>query len=90
MQHGYRKSNYCKRIIRRFVVKCGQIKKIECERECYAMHSSGKNSLAAGLSPYKIAKMDAFASKLAGRLFSPFCMARSVHKIFTKELALTS
>ena len=38
---------------------------------------------------YKIAKMDAFASKLAGRLFSPFCMARSVHKIFTKELALT-
>ena len=61
-----------------------------CEAERYAMHSSGKNSLAAGLSPYKIAKMDAFASKLAGRLFSPFCMARSVHKIFTKELALTS
>ena len=54
------------------------------------MHSSGKNSLAAGLSPYKIAKIDTFASKLAGRLFSPFCMARSVHKIFTKELALTS
>ena len=54
------------------------------------MHSPEKNSLAAGLSPYKIAKMDAFASKLAGRLFSPFCMARSVHKIFTKELALTS
>ena len=52
--------------------------------ECYAMHSSGKNSLAVGLSPYKIAKKDAFASKLAGRLFSPFCMARSVHKIFTK------
>ena len=61
-----------------------------CEAERYAMHSSGKNSLAAGLSPYKIAKMDAFASKLAGRLFSPFCMACSVHKIFTKELALTS
>ena len=61
-----------------------------CEAERYAMHSSGKNSLVAGLSPYKIAKMDAFASKLAGRLFSPFCMARSVHKIFTKELALTS
>ena len=88
----YRKSNYCKRIIRRFVVKCGQIKKppceskVEnpCEAERYAMHSSGKNSLVAGLSPYKIAKMDAFASKLAGRLFSPFCMARSVHKIFTK------
>ena len=34
------------------VVKCGQIKKIECERECYAMHSSGKNSLAVGLSLY--------------------------------------
>ena len=33
------------------------------------MHSSGKNSLAVGLSPYKIAKIDAFASKLAGRLF---------------------
>ena len=30
----------------------GQIKKIECESKCYAMHSSGKNSLAAGLSPY--------------------------------------
>ena len=31
MHHGYRKSNYCKRIIRRFVVKCGQIKKPPCE-----------------------------------------------------------
>jgi hypothetical protein len=60
-----------------------------CEAERYAMHSSGKNSLATGLSPYKIAKIDAFASKLAGRLFSPFCMACSVHKIFTKKLALT-
>ena len=60
------------------------------EAERYAMHSSGKNFLVAGLSPYKIAKMDAFASKLAGRLFLPFCMARRVHKIFTKELALTS
>ena len=60
------------------------------EAERYAMHSSGKNSLAVGLSPYKIAKKDAFASKLAGRLFSPFCMARSVHKIFTKLLALAS
>ena len=48
----------------------------------YAMHSSGINSLAVGLSSYKIAKIDAFASKLAGRLFSPFCMARSVHKFF--------
>ena len=55
-----------------------------CEAVIYAMHSSGKSSLAVGLLPYKIAKKDAFASKLAGRLFSPFCMARSVHKIFTK------
>ena len=54
------------------------------------MHSSGKNSLAVGLSPYKTAKKDVLASKLAGRLFSPFCMARSVHKFFTKKLALTS
>ena len=61
-----------------------------CEAERYAMHSSGKNSLVAGLSPYKIVKIDAFASKLAGRLFLPFCMVRSVHKIFTKELALTT
>ena len=36
-------------IFQRFVVKCGQIKKIECERECYAMHSSGINSLAVAL-----------------------------------------
>ena len=61
-----------------------------CEAVRYAMHSSGKKSLAVGLSPYKIAKIDAFASKLAGRLFLPFCIARRVHKIFTKELALTS
>ena len=60
-----------------------QVKKT-CEAVRYAMHSSGKNSLAVGLSPYKIAKIDAFASKLAGRLFLPFYMARSVHKIFTK------
>ena len=32
------------------------------EAERYAMHSSGKNFLVAGLSPYKIAKIDAFAS----------------------------
>ena len=57
-----------------------------CEAVRYAMHSSGKNSLTVGLSPYKIAKIDALASnKLAGRLFTPFCMARSVHKIFTKN-----
>ena len=65
------------------VVKCGR--KIECERECYAMYSSEKSSLAVGLSPYKIAKKDAFASKLAGRLFLPFCMACSVHKFFIKN-----
>lgn len=45
----------------------------------------GKSSLAVGLSPYKIAKKDAFASKLAGRLFSPFYIARSVHTIFTNN-----
>jgi len=32
------------------------------EAERYAMHSSGKNFLVAGLSLYKIAKIDAFAS----------------------------
>ena len=66
-----------------------QVKNL-CETARYAIHSSGKNSLAVGLSPYKIAKKDAFASKLAGRLFSPFCMARSVqhsqiiHKILVE------
>ena len=43
-----------------------------CEAVRYAMHSSGKNSLAVGLSPYKIAKIDALASKLAGRYFHYF------------------
>ena len=43
-----------------------------CEAVRYAMHSSGKNSLAARLSPYKIATIDAFASKLAGRYFRYF------------------
>ena len=43
-----------------------------CEVVRYAMHSSGKNSLAVGLSPYKIAKIDALASKLAGRYFHYF------------------
>ena len=38
-----------------------QVKNL-CEAERYAIHSSGKNSLAVGLSPYKIAKIDAFAS----------------------------
>ena len=36
------------------------------------MHSSGKNSLAVGLSPYKIAKINVLASKLAGRYFHYF------------------
>ena len=61
-----------------------------CEVVVYAMHSSGKTSLAVGLSPYKIAKIDAFASKLAGRSFLLFYRARSDHTIFTKKLALTS
>ena len=54
----------------------------KCLRE--SVSETGKSSLAVGLSPYKIAKKDALASKLAGRLFSPFYMAHSVHKIFTK------
>ena len=33
-----------------------------CEVVVYAMHSSGKNSLAVGLSTYKIAKIDAFTN----------------------------
>ena len=53
------------------------------EAERYAMHSSRKNFLVAGLSPYKIAKIDALASKTCRVLFSLFCMARSVHTIFT-------
>ncbi len=43
--------------------------KNSCEIVAYAMHSEGKTSLAVGLSPYKIAKIDAFASKLAGCFF---------------------
>ena len=50
----------------------------------YAMHSSGKNSLAVGLSPYKIAKINAFASKLAGRYFHHFAwliaFTKHIHK----------
>ena len=45
-----------------------QVKNL-CEVVAYAMHSSGKTSLAVGLSPYKIAKKDVLASKLAGRFF---------------------
>ena len=67
---------------RTVAVKMWSNQENRCEVVIYAMHSSGINSLAVGLSPYKIAKIDAFASKLAGRLFSPFCMARGVHKFF--------
>ena len=62
-----------------------QVKNL-CEVVAYAMHSSGKTSLVAGLSPYKIAKIDAFASKLAGRSFLLFCMARSVHKFLGSQI----
>ena len=48
-----------------------QVKKL-CEVVAYAMRSSGKTSLAVGLSPYKIAKKDVLASKLAGRFFHHF------------------
>ena len=37
-----------------------------------------------------VEKTTIYVSKLAGRLFSPFCMDRNVHKIFTKLLALIS
>ena len=54
------------------------------------MHSSGKNSLAVGLSPYKIAKKDAFASKLAGVFFHHFAwlvaFTKSSQKISTHLL----
>ena len=63
-----------------------------CEAERYAMHSSGKNSLAAGLSPYKIAKIDALASKLAGRYFCYFAwlvaFTNSSQKISTHLLTV--
>ena len=64
------------RICRENVVKSRNLraKAIEnpCEAVRYAMHSSGKNSLAVGLSPYKIAKINVLASKLAGRFFHHF------------------
>ena len=63
-----------------------------CEAVRYAMHSSGKNSLAVGLSPYKIAKIDAFASKLAGRFFHHFAwlvvFTKSSQKISTHLLTV--
>ena len=56
------------------------------------MHSSGKNSLAVGLSPYKIAKINAFASKLAGRYFHHFAwlvaFTKSSQKISTHLLTV--
>ena len=56
------------------------------------MHSEGKTSLAVGLSPYKIAKIDAFASKLAGRFFhhSAWFVAftKSSQKISTQLLTV--
>ena len=62
------------------------------EAERYAMHSSGKKSLAVGLSPYKIAKIDALASKLAGRYFHYFAwlvaFTNSSQKISTHLLTV--
>ena len=62
------------------------------EAERYAMHSSGKNFLVAGLSPYKIAKIDALASKLAGRYFCYFAwlvaFTNSSQKISTHLLTV--
>ena len=60
-----------------------------CEAVRYAMHSSGKNSLAARLLPYKIAKIDAFASKLAGRFFYHFAWL-VVFTNSSQKLALAS
>ena len=48
-----------------------QVKNL-CGTLIYAMPSSGKNSLAVGLSPYKIAKINVLASELAGRYFHHF------------------
>ena len=62
------------------------------EAERYAMHSSGKNFLVAGLSPYKIAKKDVLASKLAGRFFHHFAwlveFTNSSQKISTQLLIM--
>ena len=56
------------------------------------MHSSGKTSLAVGLSPYKIAKKDVLASKLAGRFFLHFAwlvaFTKSSQKISTHLLTV--
>ena len=66
--------------------------KIPCEVVAYAMRSSGKTSLAVGLSPYKIAKKDVLASKLAGRFFHHFAwlvaFTKSSQKISTHLLTV--
>jgi len=41
-----------------------------CEAVRYAMHSSGKNSLAVELSPYKIAKKTSLQVNLQGVIFT--------------------
>ena len=68
-----------------------QVKNL-CEVVAYAMHSSGKTSLAVGLSPYKIAKKDVLASKLAGRFFHHFAwlvaFTKSSQKISTQLLTV--
>ena len=63
-----------------------------CEAVIYVMHSSGKNSLAVGLSPYKIAKINVLASKLAGRYFRYFAwlvaFTKSSQRISTQRLTV--
>jgi len=68
-----------------------QVKNL-CEVVAYAMRSSGKTFLAVGLSPYKIAKKDVLASKLAGRFFHHFAwlvaFTNSSQKISTHLLTV--
>ena len=63
-----------------------------CEAVRYTMHSSGRNPFAVGLSPYKMAKIDALASKLAGRYFHHFAwlvvFTNSSQKISTHLLTV--
>ena len=62
------------KICRKNVVKPRNLraKAIEnpCEAVRYAMHSSGKNSLAVELSPYKIAKKTSLQVNLQGVIFT--------------------
>ena len=84
------------KICRKNVVKSRKSSAKESENPCeavrYAMHSSGKTSLAVGLSPYKIAKKDVLASKLAGRFFHHFAwlveFTNSSQKISTQLLTV--